>query len=396
MIYLLIIFLLLVLVYHFDIKGTRQNRDFWYHIVLIIFVLVAGLRYRVGIDTPIYIEDYFHDTPELMNFKAEGWSNSVLWLLLCSLGRTIGVKFFVLQLIEAAFVNIVIFKYIRKHSPYIFTCVFFFFIWMYASYCMEAMKAGFSMAICLYANDYIREKKWLYGSLLFLVATLFHSSSLLILAFSFISVFRFNTLGLLLLAGAFFVGIVVEDKFGDIISLLSFDDYLQAKAETYIESDRYSLVSGKNIFYYLYHHAPLVFSSLMSFYVVKKGKINSSLMKLESMLFMFVLSYIISANIIIYYRIYQFYVIYFILYISQATVDVVKRNNIYGKYSGFMVFCVLIPFFFFVYTTYSGDRWMRYIPYSSVIEKSMDWKRERMYDYVRLSRTNPSPNKNEY
>lgn len=396
MIYLLIIILLLVLIYHFDIKGTRQNRDYWYHIVLIIFVLVAGLRYRIGIDTPIYIEDYFHYTPKLQHFKIEKWSNSVLWLILCSIGRTIGLKFFILQLIEAAFVNILIFKYIRKHSSYIFTCVFFFFIWMYASYCMEAMKAGFSMAICLYANDYIREKKWKYGLLLFLVAILFHSSSLLIFAFSFISVFRFNTLGLLLLAGSFFAGIVVEDKFGDIISLMSFDDYLQTKMEDYSESDRYSLRSGKNIFYYLYNYAPMVFSSLISFYIVKKGKINSSLMKLESMLFMFVLSYIISANIIIYYRIYQFYVIYFILYISQATVDVVKRNNIYGKYSGSMALFVLIPFFFYVYQTYIGYRWMRFIPYSSVIEKSVDYERERMYDFVRLSRTNPSPNKNEY
>lgn len=396
MIYILVIFLLLVLVYFFDIKGTRQNRDFWYHIMLIIFVLVAGLRYRLGIDTPAYLGDYFYETQELQKFNFDEWSNSPLWNLLCSIGRTIGVKFFVLQLIEAAFVNIIVFKYIRRHSPYIFTCVFFFFIWMYASYCMEAMRAGFSMAICLYAIDYIRERKWKYGLLLFLVAILFHSSSLLILAFSFISVFRFNILGLLLLAGSFFAGIVVEDKFGDIISLMSFDDYLQAKAEAYTGSDRYSLQSGKNIFYYLYHYAPLVFSSLISFYIVKKGKINSNLMKLEPMLFMGVLTYIISANIIIFYRVYYFYAIYFILFISQASIDIVKRNDIYGKYSGSMALFVLISFFFFIFQTYSGDRWMRYIPYSSVIEKSVDKDRERMYDFERAIKKAPPPNENEY
>ena len=110
MIYLAVTIFLLLLLYQYDIKGSQKNRDRWYHVALIVLVVLAGLRYRLGIDTPMYIDEYYYNIPDISHIKLEDFSigNYPLWTLLNSLGRTIGVKYFVIQLIEAAFVNILI------------------------------------------------------------------------------------------------------------------------------------------------------------------------------------------------------------------------------------------------------------------------------------------------
>ena len=48
---------------------------------------------------------------------------------------------------------------------------------MYFYQNMEEMKSAISLAVALYGNDYILEKKWIKAYLLYFVALLFHPSA---------------------------------------------------------------------------------------------------------------------------------------------------------------------------------------------------------------------------
>ena len=52
MIYLIVIILLLLLSFRYDINGKTEGREQCYLAMLVIFILIAGLRWRLGVDTP--------------------------------------------------------------------------------------------------------------------------------------------------------------------------------------------------------------------------------------------------------------------------------------------------------------------------------------------------------
>ena len=386
---------MLDLLYYYDYKGYKKNRELWYKVILVLFILIAGLRYRIGIDTVRYLYDYYHDTPTLYSLKFDDLNiaKNPLWIILNSFFYTLGAKYFMVQLVESAFVNILIFKYVKKHTSYIFTSVLLYFLWMYASYSFEAMKAGFSMALCLFANDYFLDRKWAKFVFISLLAFLFHPSSIIITFFSCFTFLKLNKVGLLILCVTFFVGGLLQLIYGDLIMAFSFNDYLYNKAVSYGESDQYFVVEkDRNIIYFTIHYVFIVLPVLISFWVVKKK--NLSLMRYESHLFLALFFITMSINIFIFFRIYYFYTIYIILFISQAFVDLCKKITL--KLSLIKVAFVLFPFFIYVFYSYKGDRWMRYYPYATILDKTVSFQREKMYKEGRSDGIVPIPKKNEY
>ena len=67
MIYCAILFLLVCLSLQYDINGAKKGRDIWYGFMLVAFILVAGLRWRIGIDTPSYLYNFYHEKSILLD-----------------------------------------------------------------------------------------------------------------------------------------------------------------------------------------------------------------------------------------------------------------------------------------------------------------------------------------
>ena len=128
MLYLFVLILLLSLSIFYDICDGKKYAHFWYNIIFVIFVLMAGLRYRVGVDTIFATYTFFHDTPTLIHFFDDiTLFQYPLWKLLNSFVFTIGGMWYWVQLIQTAFVNFLLFRYFKKHCKYIFTCLFFYY-----------------------------------------------------------------------------------------------------------------------------------------------------------------------------------------------------------------------------------------------------------------------------
>lgn len=402
MIYLVVFVILLWLSFRYDIVGNTKHRDFWYYVMLLVFILVAGLRWRLGIDTPPYIYNFYHEYPYLGDFSFEDYSitESPLYVLLNSFVKSIGGRFYIVQLIHAAIINVLIFYYIKKNSNYLFTCILLYALTCYFAYNMEIMRGSLSIAICLYANDYVLERKWLKGYLLYSIAFLFHPQTIVLFVLPIFFFLKFNKIGLLVCLGAFVVGKIIMNVLGDYIFLFEANEALSDKVSGYVDSDTYS-IQGGNIKFYLVNIFPILFYVIASFLYVKAKRTNTTLLKYEPLVLLGICFIMMRMNLEIAYRYIDYYMIYFVLAISEFFVGMIRRESNLKISVAYVRSCmVFLPFFFiFVGLGFFWDKGQgfRYIPYSSVIEKTIDRRRELKYvEMNAIKNFYPRPNVNEY
>lgn len=391
MIYLFVLFLLLYLSFRYDICGKTKYRDHWYWVILIIFILIAGLRYRIGIDTPRYMFHFYHEYPTIDKFSLEDYyiGKDPLYVFLNSVIISLGGRFYIVQLIEAAFVNILVLNYIKKHSEYIFTCTFFYFLLSYTGIMMEAMRAGFSIVICLYVNDYMLQKKWGKGYLLLLIATMFHAQTLALFILPLFLFLRFNKLGLLMLFLAYIGGQILQQSIGDYVFLLEGSEHLEDKVSSYAESDNYG-ENNKNIFYFIINiFLPIVYA-LFSLWYSKRYSENQNLKRLEPFVMLGLMFVMVQASFVIAYRYADYYKVYFALFYAETFICMIKRC-VRLKVGLAYVKCVFLflPFMYNILHFFD----CRYNPYSNVITKSINKERENRF---KRAHSYYYPNSNEY
>ena len=153
MIYLLVFILLLVPVVKYDLMAKTGGERGWFCFNLVVLILLAGLRYRVGGDTLMYMSIY-DDLPSLADLKyfdfAEADFNP-LWYIYAAVCKSIGEDFVIMQIVQAIFVNIVFFFFFKKYSPrYFFSAILLFYIGYYCYFNMEIMRE--ILCVCIYVR----------------------------------------------------------------------------------------------------------------------------------------------------------------------------------------------------------------------------------------------------
>lgn len=385
---------MLILSFRYDINGKTKGRAQWYMAMLVIFILVAGLRWRIGTDTIAYLKYFYHEYPAIEDFSFEKYPviKSPFYVLMNSLVISLGGKFFIVQLLHATFVNGLIFKYIKRHNPYLFTCLFFYAIIKYLSYNTEIMRGSMSIVICLFANDYFLEKKWIKGYLLLLLAFMFHAQTIVLFLMPFLLFLRFNRKGIVILGGALLLGYYLGVLLNDYIEILLYDDQLADKALNYAnskygqESTWKAVVIGIGI---------QLFYLLITLWYLKKKDSTNRLLKLEPLVMFFCVFLLMNAGFKIVYRYVEYYSIYAIFlysygFVHYATSKTFKRSFSYAR--SFILFFPLIWLFCRGLLLGKDDSYKKYLPYSSIIEMSVDNDREKLYN----STGRASVNYNEY
>ena len=389
MVYLVVVFLLLLLSLIYDINGKVKYRDFFFNVMLLIFILVAGLRWRIGVDTPNYLGAFYHVYPTIYKFTFDdyGLFNSPFFVLLNSLVKTLGGRFYIVQLIHATIVNVLIFKYIKRHSSYIFTCLFFYSFICNATYNFETMRASISIVICLYANDYILNKKWWKGYMLYVLALLFHPQTIVLFILPLFFFLKCNKWGLLFLAFSFFIGVIIADLLKDYMFLLEGEDALEDKVGNYTNSEQYGTGGG---FLHL-----IVFFALPTIYLLvpliylKKIKCSNNVDIIEPFIFLGLSFIMIRTNFEIAYRYVDCFKIYFVILYSELFVQLIKNS----KKMDFLLsyvrsFVILFPIIFFhlIYTYVSDSMNFRYYPYNSVFERNINAKQQLKFNNVKSTK----------
>ncbi len=380
MIYFIVLFLLLILTVRYDINGKEKYRDQWYNAVLIILILIAGLRFRLGEDTINYLYMFYHETPDLLDFDVDiilSGKQPPLWFLLNSIVKTFGGRFFIIQLIHAAILNTLMLKYFKKHSIYPFACTTLYFLWRYQWFSMVIMKASIALSIILFANDYFLEKKYVKGFILVLLATGFHQSSLLFMIVPFLTFLRFNRVGIVLLIASYFMGVFIQSKLGDVFTLFEIADGVSNKLDAYMDGGY--MAQHANIKYFIVNVFPIIFYSILSIAFLKRNCKNAHILSLEPFLMITLLFQMMQFNINMMYRYIYAFTPYFILFFVHFLMEYSKNSKILEKSLSY-VRSVTILFPLFVSIAYAWPLIQpNFYPYSTVIERSIDDNRERYY-----------------
>lgn len=384
MIYYLVLLLLLILSVRYDINGKTEYRKHWYYTVLVIFVLLAGLRFRLGEDTIHYIYHFYHHTPNLSDISLDTLLSNgqpPLWVILNSIIKTLGGRFFVVQIIQAAILCVLILRYFEKHSSYPFACAALFFFWRYQLYSMVVMKAAIALSIILFANDYFLEKKYKKGLLLVLIATGFHQSSVLLVIVPFLTFLRFNTLGVIILVCAFFAGVFLQSKLGDIFEMMDFAEGMSNKLDSYMDSG--SMSQQHNLNYFIIKVFPIIIYPVLSLVYIKRNCPNSSVLKLEPFVMIALSFQMMQFSINMFYRYIYVFTPYYIIFIVHFFIDFSKNSLLLKRSLAYVrTFIVVLPFLFSLATLYPMTH-VSFSPYSSVIEKGINKEREKYFASVK-------------
>jgi hypothetical protein len=338
----------------------------------------------LGEDTIHYLYYFYHATPNFFDINLDTLLLSgqpPLWIILNSIVKTLGGRFFVVQIIQATILSVLILRYFEKHSPYPFACATLFFFWRYQWYSMVVMKAAIALSIILFANDYFLEKKYPKGILLVLLATGFHQSSVLLVIVPFLTFLRFNRLGIVLLVFSLFVSAILQSKLGDIFAMMEFSEGVSNKLDSYMDSG--SMSQQHNLNYFLIKVFPIIVYPILSIAYLKRNCQNSKTLKLEPFLMIALVFQIMQFNINIMYRYVYVFTPYFIIFIVQYIIDFSKNSSGLKRSLAYVrTFALLLPLFASLHYLYPMNQ-VSFNPYSSIIEKSIYKDREKYFAEVK-------------
>lgn len=211
--YIFFIFLTFVLSILFDGREDSPHKRFWYSVVCVYLILVAGLRYRVGGDTQSYMEDFAYiplSSNQYMDYIREQITEESYmpgWTIITILCKRWFDSFYAIQIVEALFANICIFYLFKQYTTHIFLCALLYGITgQFFNFNTEVMREAFAIGICGIAIHQYLQGKHLKFYVLVLFSIFFHVSSIIVLLFPF---FRLETIRIKTIIYAFLVSFVL-------------------------------------------------------------------------------------------------------------------------------------------------------------------------------------------
>lgn len=233
MIYFIVILFILIGVVKYDKSRGASKSNFYYVFICIFIILVFGLRYRVGGDTFNYMLRY-SAIPPINNIKSEDLWNFQMepgFFLLNSISKYFTDTFYLVQIIQSAFINIVIFYYIKTKTHQIFFAVLLYFLFASLYFNTEIMRESISIAFFLLGILQLEKGKLGKYYIFWFCAFCFHYSSIFLLFFPLLrKVMNKNFIWLLI--GMLFVCLALNFVTLDSFSFLS--GYMRVKVENSI------------------------------------------------------------------------------------------------------------------------------------------------------------------
>lgn len=384
MVYLVILVALLFTSFFLEVNSSRKviNTDWIYNIFFLVFVLLAGLRNKVGGDSFTYqyvFEDYIKTFSDISYFWDLFTNENVTWepffIFSLSVVKSIGADFWFFQLLHGLFINVVIFSFIKKYTNFKFTALLFYAFFYFLYFNTEIMRESVAVCIFMLAYPYLKGKDYVKYYCLSLLAIGFHTSALILIVLPFLQLFKLDKKGVLflviLLGLVFFSNVMfsslLSDTFGGVSDKL----------------DRYANIK-LNINGMIFTFGLFVF---MPYVLIKYFKLDDKGLPFSELLFTYFLFAVIFVGINGLGRFINYLGIFMIIYICNAIyVLKLNRNNILiSKIAIILAF--LIPFYYkysyynaVILTSSNSKKIEIYYPYYSIFENnSQESERYKIY-----------------
>jgi EpsG family len=388
MIYLFVFILVLFLAIRYDFTASGKiDANFWYYFTLVVFIALAGFRYKVGGDTLAYM-DYFKDIPfiwQLNKFNFSQAQYEPLWIIFSSLSKSIINDFTLFQILHAIFINIVIFRFIKQNTVYRFTTILIYYLFFYAFFDMEIMRESIAVCIFILGYPYLKQKKWLKFYLYVLLAVLFHTSAIILCIFPFTRNLKFKPLPLMLLASIFVLITILPDAFKTLLTFFIFDERVSTHFTTYasMKLNTHGLLEML-----------LIYVLVPLFFVYLRNKRLTQKPVFHELYFTYFLLAIISIGFSGFARFIDYLTPMMAIYFA-VLLNKIYRDKYYMPFKRILVTSLMLIaflpklFYYFTdtsYITYGTKQYDRWYPYCSVFDKKENYKREALYyNYFELN-----------
>jgi hypothetical protein len=384
MIYFFCLLYLFSLSYFFDLKRKKRNIKLHYFIAVIIFVCIAGFRFRMAPDSITYMEDFIYRTNTLNKLSITDFEITryqPFWILLNSICKSVYNDYFFFQFVVSLIVNLVFFYFIKKTTTKVFTSLLFYGVVSYLYFSMDIIRESLAIGMFLIAILKFDEKKYFMCFLFFLFAILFHVFAVFLgLVFVIISqnisrYFKYTIFSIILL---FFI---LTPNFMETISE-NVGELMGSQISSYNEVIT-NKISISGFIYMFLRILPILFCIIK---FRKLDEINSLLISKKLILNLaeiYVLLIIIRVFYIPFLERVINYFIFFVIILMTSFLyhlihDKIKKSH---QVVSFFTICIIVfsfnilPMFKFV-EEWNSPYYKRYFPYSSIFSKTYDKERE--------------------
>ena len=375
---LFIVFFLLSIIY--DYNKVEKNRTYFYWLSVSTLIIVAGFRYHVGLDS-IRLDEWYQSCPNIFdlsyNFIKDERRYQPLWIILCSLLRTISPDFALLQIVQSAVVNILIFSFIKKKTPFIFSSLLMYFLLAYLVFNFEIMRESLAVAISLFAFLSLENKKWLKFLIISFIAFEIHISAIFTLIFPLIYNIRIGKYHVLLsFIMVLFINILYAKYIDLIFTILSSNtDNLSKSILTY----SYAGNIGNSLKYYISIYLNGFILPVWFLFIRKKRWTKE--FKYGSLILIFSIFSLLGNQSVAFLRFSNYLLIFYIILVAEIFQYLLKKYR--PRILTGVLFISLISFSF-IYSMFKPVSFLqniktysRYYPYNTIFFKEKDVDRER-------------------
>ena len=385
--YLVIILLIVVGIYKFDFnQNATKGNNLLYGFIFILMVLMSGFAYRVGADFVNYVYEFESDYLGALDVNLFQLSNRQPgWVLLNYFLYITTKNFYVLKLIQAVFFQYAVFITIKRFTPYRYTTLLLFFVFLFPQANFNVLRESFSIGFFLLGLPSLIEKNFKVYYLYILMSVLFHYGSIPLLFLPLIYLIDFKSpRKVIIISAILFIVAIGVSKLNITNVLLRLiastnSNELSSISEYYLLTDKYEVVGvsniGKLFLFFFINVFPLFYLS---------GKDNYILKRLIPLAFVYVFVDLLNYIIPILYRYKDYTYLLYHIVLSFFLVDYSVnrlRKHLLLICVLFSVYLYSIRSYFSVNEFYGEKLLVQYYPYYSVVSKGVSPIRERTFYY---------------
>lgn len=389
MIYFVVFLFLLTPVIKYDLFAKTGGENKWYYFNLVVLIVLAGIRYRVGGDTLMYMMMYdsWPDLSELKYFNFETALYNPLWYIYTSIIKTISDEFWVFQLVQAIIVNSIFFQFFRKYSPqYYFSAILLFYIGYYCYFNMEILREVICICILLLMTSWLQERKllWYYAGCF--VAINIHYSAMIMLVFPLLPfLFKKNSwkVQVLIIVAALLLLNVIN-----VVSILVSLFSLTAQMGTLVEKYLNIQTSFAGMLMQVILYLPL----LGMIYLRERNEINYK-DNFSPIVMGAVFAYAMSMGFAGFARLVNYFIPYIIVFTVHTTYYIIINIKFRTRQVSYLLLTFSIVLLMFNYTYYyvrdmsdvlpNTRFYSIFYPYHTVLSPELDEQREQFIENYR-------------
>lgn len=368
--------------------------------VCLLLICIAGLRYRLGTDTTVYMQDYKTLHP-ISQLHLADFSNSRYqpgYIILTSLAKQISPDFTLFQFMHSLIFNSVVFYFIYKYSRNRFFALLIYFFYLYFIMAFQQLREALAVSVFLLAWPFFRDRKWIWWYLAAILAFNFHVSAGMMFFLPLIALpgirelFKFGKRTIFVCLGIAVVGFVIQKLFFSYLEILALTDNLTERIQTYGESELgTSTFNFRGVIVFIIQYALYPFVILFLKYKERDQETEQT-KKWNVFVLMSIYVTIFTLFVAIFGRYNNYFFPFVIVFMSNFIFKpfYVNRKKIRLTFVYWMFF--FLPMFtIHTYNNYfiglnrakTYKAYMFYYPYNSVLDKGKDETREKAMRYMR-------------